>query len=440
MLPIALAFDSWAWLVWARELVNGSLVTTGGPSWKPGTVALALPTVPFGGAAPTLWLLIERTAALLALAAAARLAWTLVSRWPESSRAAAALGSIAAVGLLFASEWWLPNSALGNSEGIVAALALVAVDAAVRRREGQCLLALWALCTLRPEAFIFLLIAVVFAWRGELSRQWRGLLIAAVLSVPVLWVVPELIGSGNAFRAGEAATAALPGRPSQAEFPAYELARQALDAVWFWAAVLGLITVSIASVRRVLPVLATAAVAVAWFSLVAVMSQAGFSGNVRYLAPSLALVAVLGGVGVGVAVGWLAKQLRGGRQVLIYGTAAVLGALSVMAFGLRFADNRADFGYRAQLHSQLGRAVADAGGVALLNRCAPAVSLQARRSELSWRLDLTLDQVRPSGLPPYVLYRSRLTPGSPLVPRTVVAEGGQVRSQTALWQVVAACE
>ena len=72
-LPSEPSYDPWAWLVWGRELGNGTLDTAGGPSWKPGSVAVTVPLAPLGAElAPALWLLLVRAAGLLSLVLAAR--------------------------------------------------------------------------------------------------------------------------------------------------------------------------------------------------------------------------------------------------------------------------------------------------------------------------------------------------------------------------------
>ena len=64
----------WAWLVWGREVGHLDLDTVGGPSWKPLPVARHQRCVALGGgAAPTVWLLVARTAGLLALVGVYRL-------------------------------------------------------------------------------------------------------------------------------------------------------------------------------------------------------------------------------------------------------------------------------------------------------------------------------------------------------------------------------
>ena len=77
VLPWALAFDPYAWLVWGRELAHGTLDTSAGPSWKPGPVLVTTPLSVLGDVAAPGWLVIARTGARLAVAGAAALAWRL---------------------------------------------------------------------------------------------------------------------------------------------------------------------------------------------------------------------------------------------------------------------------------------------------------------------------------------------------------------------------
>src|SRR5437879_5412199 len=35
LVSAAVSYDPWAWLIWGRQVIHLSLVTTGGPTWKP---------------------------------------------------------------------------------------------------------------------------------------------------------------------------------------------------------------------------------------------------------------------------------------------------------------------------------------------------------------------------------------------------------------------
>ena len=109
--PYALAFDPMAWMVWGREVGRLTLDTSSGPSWKPFPVLFTTPLALFGAPGPALWLIVARAGGLLALAGVFTLSSRLAGRWAGA----------AAVAVMALSPWWLFNTALGNSEGLLAA-------------------------------------------------------------------------------------------------------------------------------------------------------------------------------------------------------------------------------------------------------------------------------------------------------------------------------
>ena len=107
-------FDPTAWLIWGRELSDGTLSTLGGPSWKPLPVLFTTLFAPAGDTvAPWLWLVVARTGGLLALVAPYRLTGASAAACPPGSPLAA---------LVLATDF-LYNSARGDSEGLLVALA-----------------------------------------------------------------------------------------------------------------------------------------------------------------------------------------------------------------------------------------------------------------------------------------------------------------------------
>jgi hypothetical protein len=163
LLPWALAFDPQMWVVWGRDVTRLALDTRAGPSWKPLPVLLTTPFALAGGAAPALWLVVARAGALLALAGA----WTLGRRFGGAAAGAAAAGAMALA------PWWLPNAALGNSEGLLAAATLWAVAAHLDGHRRAAVLLGLAAALLRPEAWPFLFAYGLWAWRADPSRCRR---------------------------------------------------------------------------------------------------------------------------------------------------------------------------------------------------------------------------------------------------------------------------
>ena len=154
-------------------------------------------TTPFALAgdewAPDLWLIVAQAGGLLAFAFTYRLAARLAG-WPA--------GIIAAAGLVLADEF-IRNFARGNSEGLLVALVLWAVERHLdgRRRDAFVLGFLAGL--LRPELWPFLLL--YGAWLMWREPATRVLVVGCGLLTAILWFVPEYIGSGDFFRAASRA-------------------------------------------------------------------------------------------------------------------------------------------------------------------------------------------------------------------------------------------
>ncbi|HET8952041.1 MAG TPA: hypothetical protein VFN44_16085, partial [Solirubrobacteraceae bacterium] len=66
-------YDPWTWLLWGREVAGGTLSTVAGPAFKPLPVAVCALLAPLGSAAPVIWVVLVRAAAITALVLAYRL-------------------------------------------------------------------------------------------------------------------------------------------------------------------------------------------------------------------------------------------------------------------------------------------------------------------------------------------------------------------------------
>src|SRR5689334_8708782 len=139
LIPSTPSYDPWAWLVWGREIAHINLQTTGGPSWKPLPVLFTTVFAVFGKAQPDLWLIVARAGAVMAVAMVFKVAWRLtrdlVAGIAEAGRPLRVVGLIPsllagliAAGSLVNSGGFISNNALGYSEGLAAALGLIAVD------------------------------------------------------------------------------------------------------------------------------------------------------------------------------------------------------------------------------------------------------------------------------------------------------------------------
>ncbi|MGZ8750858.1 MAG: hypothetical protein ACXWYP_08265 [Pseudonocardia sp.] len=361
-LPAIVGYDPWVWLIWGRELAQGTLSSDGTIAWKPLPVLVTALLVPFGEAAPQLWLLVSRAVGLSGLVAvgglAARLArdglgsascasvyassasvYASPASVPDERRTVrlALVGAVAAVVAVAAflltpdaEARWLRHWLQGNIEPVTAALCVWAVRRHLDGRPGQAVL-LGALAGLtRPEAWPFLVLyAALLLWRAP--RRW-WVLVPALPVVPLLWFGGDRLASGNAL-AGAATAQVLVGTAAQRLVVGLDGALAMVPvAVWAAAAVA---VVWGAHRRRLAPALLAGA-ALAWAGLVAAMAaRFGYAAIGRFYAPSAALLCVAAGV----AVGWLAAQLDAAavradaEDDLVAFVAAVGGRASLLACG-----------------------------------------------------------------------------------------------------------
>ena len=208
----------------------------------------------------------------------------------------------------------------------------------------------------------------------------------------MLWLVPEWIGSGDALGAA---------RQARSE-PSWSLSLQ--DRPWLallerWQGLAGvplqvgaLLGLAFAIRRREPVPVILGALAIAWVALIVVMTQAGFSGNSRYLLAPLVVVILLAAAGAARAV----AAVSGARLPAAVATAAAM-ALLAAPFALErargFRDQADAVGPLARLHRQLGPAVALAGGRdAVMRHGAPTVN-RGFDTHLAWELKVPIRYV-----------------------------------------------
>jgi hypothetical protein len=361
---------------------------------------------PFSAAAPALWLIIARAGALLALAGAFVLGTRLSGR----------LAGATAVAVIALSPWWGFNSALGNTEGLLAAAVLWAVIAHLDDRPRAALALLTAASLMRPEVWPFLGAYGVWLW----PRDRRAVLIAGAL-VPLLWFGPDVIGAGGALGASHTARGIpSPGSAKLADIPVFAVFAD-MSEILTWPALIAAVVALVVGgtlVRRL------GAAAIAWVLIVALMTLAGYAGNPRYLVAAAALGAVLAAVGAVRVAG------RFGAAVL------VLAVLIVTAGTLR--DQSSEISARAASARALDGVIARAGGRDALVRCSRIRTSFRARSLLAWRLDLPLrDLDAPALHKPAVIVRAKWFYGGGLEPPR--PPGYRALVTTPDWQVAAAC-
>jgi hypothetical protein len=426
------SYDPWAWLLWGREVAGGGLSTVDGPAFKPLPVAVCALLAPLGSAAPWLWVALVRVAAAIA----ALLAFVLARRLAGGSRVAGALGALA----VLLCGGMPAYTAAGAEPALVLALALGAA-AAWRERRMRIALACAAGCALlRVEAWPFVAVAGAVLWRTR--PEDRALLAALAVAIPAAWLVPELIGSGDLLRSGARARVPNPGQPALAGVPALAALREAIELpLWpLWAGIAALIglwargTSASGSSARARSALVPAAAGAAWIALVALMAQAGFSGEPRYALPGAALIALSGAVGLVLAV----RSARRAPRAALAG-AAVLLALAAAPRLAALGDVRAEQAYQWRLAGDLADAVEAAGGADAVLACGRPYVGPLRGPLMAYRIGVAKHEVEPDDPPraPGMIFRSALHRQSPVAPAAPPQFAEVARAGT--WRVLAAC-
>jgi hypothetical protein len=354
LLPWALAFDPQAWLVWGRDLPGSGLTTADGPSWKPLPLLFTTPLALAGDLAPSLWMILARTGAFVALGGAWRLGRMLGGR----------TAAVGAVGVTALGPWWAYNAALGNSEGWLAAFVLWAIVSHLERRERLAFVLLAAAGLLRPEIWPFLLVYGAWTWR----LGARVLVAGGGVVIVVAWFGPDVVWGAGAISAGDVArTGASPGSAARAVHPGLEVLADAATGVGIAACLAAAFAAWRGSAARVLALLA-----VAYVLLVAVATFAGYAGNPRYLVPAIAVLAVLAGVGAA----WLPWPRLGVAALLALTLAAHAGDLRTAA---------RDVAARSDARRGLDEAIRLSGGAAVLRSCGPVRTVFLTRALVALR-------------------------------------------------------
>jgi len=382
-------YDPWSWIVWGREVLHGDLVTLEGPSWKPLPVLFTTPFALFGDDwAPALWLVVARAGGVLAFAMAYRLGARLAGQWA---------GAIAALSLVLADEF-IRNFARGNSEGLLVALCLWAVERHLDGRRTEAFLLGVAGGLLRPELWPFLLLYGLWLMWVEPRRRWLVLGCGALTLA--LWFLPEWWGSGDPFRAAARARDPNPDSAAFADDPFLETFRRAEVVLMFPVLLGAALGLGAAVLRRDRVRLVLGAIAAVLMVAVAAMTEAGFAGNLRYVALPAALVCVLAGAG------WTDLVVALARRVGPLGAAAAAVALVVAALPYLRADRDALQGdlrvvrLESELYDDLPRLVAAAGGRDAVLRCRPIYASAFEQEAVAWALHVHSKDVRIVPAPP----------------------------------------
>lgn len=359
---------------WSRELAHGTLNLRGATAWKPLPALLAAPFARAGLLGPAVWDLVARASGFFAIVAAFRLA----RRYGVIAGAAAAVTVLAIDGLFFL-------SAIGFSEGVLLALVLAGTEAHLRGRHRPALACGLLAALLRPETWPFLFAYAVLAWRRDLvARRWIA---AALLAVPALWFVPQLLATGHPFAAGRLATHSMGAHAIRREgTPALVVLRRAEDLLPDPVLILAGVTLIFAVRIRERRIVSWGVAGVAWVTIVAVMAQLGFPGLARFLVPAAGVVALLAAIGA-TRLATLPRR----RWMRITGALLAAGLVGLPAAATAsddIADGIVSARHADLLYHDLRHALSQAGGPRRLRTCGTVTTGAYGVPVLEWYLDV----------------------------------------------------
>ncbi|MGZ6640364.1 MAG: hypothetical protein ACXVFN_00925 [Solirubrobacteraceae bacterium] len=435
--PSAPTYDPWAWIVWGREVVHVDLSTLDGPSWKPLPVLFTTPFSLFGPLAPDLWLFVARAGALAGVV----IAFGVVRRLGGG-----VVGATAAAVAYALAPWTVRNAAMGNSEGLLVACALGAVERHLAGARRQAFLLGLCCALLRPEAWpLFGLYGLWLLWRER--RGALPIVAAAFASLPVLWLLPELWGSGDLLRAAHRAKSPNADSPAFAHNPVVEVLKQFVGMITpgVWAGLAALVLLALLrrgpGRRAGRAAVVLAAASAIWVAEVAYMTSDGFSGNTRYLILPAALVCVLGGLGLGRLVAALPRV-----RALAPRPALAVAALAALAVGVPTAIDLPPtiriVTYQARLTDGVGPAIARAGGRQALLACGAPYAGPFQVPVVAWHLHVHTTAVNLHPQVPAVVFRAANGPHKrpgPSLAGLGGAAGVRTLATDSGWRIVERC-
>jgi hypothetical protein len=450
LVPSTPSYDAWSWLLWGREIIHGHLIiTTGGTSWKPLPMVFTIPFALFGSAAPDLWLVVARAGALAAVIMVFRLSYRLTRQvgglfgeaatdlgWLTTVAPALLAGVIGAVSLaLAASGGFVSANTLGYSEGFAAALLLIAIERHLDGRPRQAFAVGFLVALDRPEIWLFWGPYGLWLMWKKSDPPTRIMVIASAVVVLAAWFIPVKLGCGSF---GCSTSRALHPRSNSLAFASDPFTAELSKAAWptmllrikvvavlLVAAVAGILWrayrgAGIAGLRapenRARIVAALLGIGgLAWFVVIAIMTQVGFSGNNRYLVLGAAMVDICGAVGFGWAASELAtlavRRRRGeGRSGARDAGSAMAGGLQWAATGLAalvfvFGPNwiganlisiprtHGSLVYQAKLRSGMSELVDRFGGAGKVLACGSVMSEGFQVPMVAWTLGVPTTRI-----------------------------------------------
>jgi hypothetical protein len=363
------------------------------------TFVFTLPYALFGHTQVWLWSVTSVTGTVAAGVFAARVSYRLTGPVLSTRRLAPFVaGAFAGVAVMGIQTW--PHLVLiANSDPLVVALLLAAIDAHLRDHRRWAFAALAFASLDRPETWVFLALYGLWLLRTDPGARIAVVLVA--LFIGAAWFVVPGLTSNSPFSAGDLALnqhTAIHGSKFVGVLRRwrnlYELPMQLAFAAG----------VAVAIWRRDRRLLEIVAAALLWVAVEIAFALHGWSAASRYLIEPAAVCIVIAGAFVGQLLGgapWAPDRGARGRlvPVLAWGgpvLAVVLGVSLISSARLRVHDWRVDLPL-AHANGRQNRRLIDVvqriGGGAAVRACGKPATIPGTQSTLAWAVGLNVGDV-----------------------------------------------
>jgi hypothetical protein len=386
-------YDPYGWLVWGYQTLHLNLDLGGAPSWKPLPYLFTVPYAVFGHLQLRLWMVTSVAISLSAAIFAARIAYRVCGGYSETGRdrypaiAAAVFAGAAALGI----DGYMHYILSVQSDAMIVALVLGAIDMHLSRHY-RWAFAFGVLASLgRPEAWLFIGLYAIWAWRAVPSMRW--FIVGGLAVIPLMWFGIPTITNGRPF---VSADLALRSPRELHENKIIGTIDRFTGLTFLPVQLAALAAVALAVWRRNRTVLVLAAGVVGWVLIEIAFALHGWAAVPRYLFEAAGVMSVLAGIGVGLVLREAPRVGRGVPRWAGIAVVAVLFAVMVpIALGQAHTE-RKDLKherYRTVTIGRLTRAISVLGGYQRIRACGEPVTTVEYVSILAYLVKMNVGDV-----------------------------------------------
>ncbi|HTU96051.1 MAG TPA: hypothetical protein VMF14_09450, partial [Solirubrobacteraceae bacterium] len=366
------SYDGFGFLVWGKQVLHWNLNTDGAPSWKPLPFLFTLPYALTGSAQMWLWMGTAVAGAVLGAVFAARVAFRLTGPAPGRPYAPYVAGIFAGLGVLGINDY-LHLVLIANSDALIVAALLAAVDCHLVGRRRLCFGMLVLASLGRPEAWVFAgLYGLWLMWTVRTPSMWLMVMVGLIF-IPAFWFSIPALTSKSWFISGDLALnqqTVIHGNKIVGVISRfrslYELPMQ----------LVGLVAVILAILRRDRTTLLVVAAALLWLVIEVGFAYHGWSAVSRYMIEPAAVMVAVAGAGIG----WL---LSGARPLGVLRWLGPVVALGLVIALVPAGKSRAHTArhlidnarHSAKMIDRLRGVIAQEGGPDAIKACGQPVSL-----------------------------------------------------------------